>query len=162
MSAAAFQNLGAALHAADQFAEAETAYRKALELTPQRSSMHAYLSLILAAQGRGEEALAEALREPEETYRLWALGIVHHAMSDRAKSDAALAELTEKYADDAAYQVAEVHGARGEVDAAFTWLDRAYAQRDAGLPDTRTSPHLRGLRGDPRWGVFLKRLGHDA
>ena len=73
------------------------------------------------------------MREPEEAFRLWALAIVHHALGRATESDEALRELIEKYAEDGAYQIAEVHAVRGEADAAFEWLERAYAQRDSGL-----------------------------
>ena len=115
--------------------------------------------MTLLAQGRGDEALVEAMREPNEAFRLWALAIVHHALGHRAESEAALRELIEKHSDTMAYQVAEVHAARGEADAAFEWLERAYAQRDGGLAGLRISPHLRSLHGDPRWGAFLKKMG---
>jgi hypothetical protein len=50
-------------------------------------------TLNLLAQGRGAEALAEVLREPEEWMRPWALAIIHHAEGHRAESDAALQAL---------------------------------------------------------------------
>jgi tetratricopeptide (TPR) repeat protein len=142
--------------------EAEAAYRKVLELAPQRSSTPSGISLVLLALDRGEEALAEALREPEEVYRLWALAIVRHDLGRGAESDEALRELIEKYADGGAYQIAEVHAARGEADAAFEWLDRAYAQRDGGLAEMKPSTRLRSLHGDPRWGAFLRKMGLEA
>jgi hypothetical protein len=80
-------------------------------------------------------------------------------MGRRAQSDEALRELIEKHGADSACQVAEVHGARGEADAAFDWLERAFAQRDPGLADVKPSPHLRSLHGDPRWDVLLEKLG---
>ena len=48
---------------------------------------------------------------------------------------------------------------RGEVDAAFEWLERAYVQRDPGLALIRLDTELRSLHGDPRWGAFLKKMG---
>src|SRR6266545_2898212 len=57
-------------------------------------------------------ALAEAMREPGEAYRLWVLAIVHEAMGNGEESVAALRELIEKYAKDSAYQVAEVQVVR--------------------------------------------------
>jgi tetratricopeptide (TPR) repeat protein len=162
LSPAAYNNLGIALHAAGRGAEAETAYRKALELAPLGSSTHSFLSLALAAQGRREKALAEAMREPNEVFRLWALGIVHHTMGHGAESEAALQALIDRYGEVAAYQVAEVHGVRGEADAAFELLERAYAQRDGGLTGLRTSQHLRSLHGDPRWGAFLKKMAFEG
>lgn len=52
-----------------------------------------------------------------------------------------------------------MHGARDEADAAFEWLERAYAQRDSGLAWLRTSLYFRSLHDDPRWGGFLKKMG---
>ena len=161
LSTTTYNNLGVALQSANRFAEAEEAYRKALELAAGRSGTRAYLSLSLLAQGRGEEALAEAAREPEESLRLWSLAIVHHAMGHGAESDAILRELIGKFGEGSAYQIAEACGARGETDTAFDWLERAYAQRDTGLTEIKTSLNLRPLHGDPRWGAFLSRMGFE-
>ena len=161
LSAIAYANLGFALHAADRFAEAAEAYRKALELVPQMIGLHANLSLALSALGRGEEAVLEAMREPEGAFRLWAVAIVHQALGRRAESDEALRNLIEGYSETTACQIADVHGARGEVDAAFEWLERAYAQRDTGLTEMKVLPNLRPLHGDPRWGAFMKKMGFE-
>jgi serine/threonine protein kinase/tetratricopeptide (TPR) repeat protein len=162
LSAPAYNNLGLALYAADHFPESEAAYRKALELAPQRIGTHAYLSLTLLVQGRGEEALKEAMRDPHEALRLWALGLVHHGMGHRAESEAALEELIAKRSGDWAAQIAEMHAVRGEADAAFAWLERAYAQRDAALAEVKRTPRFRSLHGDPRWGAFLKKMGFEG
>ena len=156
-----YHNLGMVLCAADCLEEAEAAYRKSLLLSPQRSATHAFLSQTLLAQRRGEEALTEAMGEPEEAFRLWALATVYHATGRRAESDDALSALTRTYANDAAFQIAEVHGARGEIDAAFTWLERAYSQRDGGLSEMKPSPLLRPLHADPRWNAFLRKVGFE-
>ncbi len=157
----AYHNLGFALEAADRFAEAEGACRKSLELAPQRALTRASLALFLLGQGRGDEALAEVTQEPDEGFRLYALAIIHDAMSQGTESDAALRELIEKHAEGAAFQVAEVQAARGAADAAFAWLERAYAQRDPGLTEMKPSPRLRSIHGDPRWGAFTKKMGFE-
>ncbi len=162
LSPQAHQSFGFVLQAAGRFAEAEAACRKALELAPQGARTRAYLALALAAQGRGEEALAEATREPDDAFRPWALSIVYHGAGHQEESDAAVKELIEKQSEEAAFQIAEVCGARGEVDRAFEWLERAYTQRDGGLVQMRASPHLRALHGDPRWGAFLKKMGLEV
>jgi hypothetical protein len=38
-------------------------------------------------------------------------------------------------------------------------LERAYVQRDPGLSEMKTSPRLRSLHDDQRWGAFLKKMG---
>ena len=162
LSAIAAHNLAWALYASGRMPEAEMACRRSLELGPQRVATRTLLSMILLAQHRGEEAIAEAMREPEEVFRLWALAIVHHALGHRAESDAALHELIAKDADRAAFQIAEVQGARGEVDAAFRWLERANEQKDSGLTAVKLSPYLRSLHGDQRWRTFLKKMGLEG
>jgi eukaryotic-like serine/threonine-protein kinase len=162
LSAVAYHRLGIALHDAGCFAEAEGAYRKALELAPNRIVARAALSVSLLAQGRGEEALAEALREPDVAFRHWALAIVHHALGHRVESDAALRELIAKRSEEAACQIAEVYGARGEADKTFEWLERAFTQRDAGIIDATASQHLRSLHGDPRWQELQNKLGREG
>ena len=159
LSASAYFFLGLIYWTAARFTEAETALRKSLELAPLGAVTRTWLSIALLQQGRGEEALAEALREPEAWGRLFASAVIHHAAGHRAESDAALRELAEKYGGEAAYQVAQVHGARGEADLAFDWLERAFTQRDAGIFWTKVDPLLRSLRTDPRWSVFLRKLG---
>jgi hypothetical protein len=44
--------------------------------------------------------------------------MVHHALGHRNASDRAVLEI-ETFADGGSFQIAEVHGARGEVDQAF-------------------------------------------
>ena len=159
LRAAGYNNLGAAFDASDRLAEAEAAYRQALELAPQASGWRTHLALNLRAQGRCDEALAEASRDPHEVLRLAAIAIIEHTGGRRAESDAAVQELIAKYQDDCAYQVAEVYCARGEADLAFDWLERAYVQLDNGLTEMKIRPLFRSLHADPRWSAFLRKMG---
>ena len=58
-----------------------------------------------------------------------------------------------------AYLNAQANAYCGNVDQAFEWLERAYAQRNAGLCQIKLQPLLRNLHGDPRWPPFLKKMG---
>jgi hypothetical protein len=75
------------------------------------------------------------------------------------EADAALARLTEGFADTAAYLIAEVYAYRGDKDRAFEWLERARRQRDGSLGFMRCDPFLANLREDPRWNSFLHTMG---
>jgi serine/threonine-protein kinase len=161
LSSAAHNVLGLALYRAERFAEAEQAYRKALELAPQRATTHGHLALALLARGQVAQALAEAAAEPALWNRLYTQAILHHALGNRAESNQALEDLIAAHGEDSAAQIAEVHGARGEVDAAFEWIERAYAQADPGLSEIKACAHMRSLHGDPRWGAVLKKLGFE-
>ena len=51
--------------------------------------------------------------------------------------------------------LAEVHAFRGETDAAFTWLERARAQKDVELSYIKGQPFLASLVMDPRYRELL-------
>jgi Flp pilus assembly protein TadD len=117
---------------------------------------------VLGGLGRKEEALAEALKEPAAWARLFALGVLHHQAGREEESRQALRSLIEIGANDAAYQIAVVHAVRGEKDAAFEWLERAFAQRDSGLAFMRGHAQLGSLHDDPRWRPFLAKMGFPS
>ena len=75
------------------------------------------------------------------------------------ESTEALRELTALHARDAGFQIAQIHAARGETDAAFEWLERAFAERDVGMSWTKFEPTFVVLHDDPRWAALLVRLG---
>ena len=82
---------------------------------------------------------------------------VYWALGRRSESDAALAALERGFADRRAYEIAAGHACRGEVDAGFTWLDRAYQQSKGSLGLLRSDALLRNLRGDPRFDALLRK-----
>ena len=159
LSASAYFFLGMSYWSAKQPVNAVAALRKSLELAPQGAATRCWLSITLLQQGLTEEALVEALREPEEWGRLFACAVIQHAAGRQSESDEALRELTAKWSEEGAYQIAQAHGARGESDPAFEWLERAFAQRDAGIFWTKVDPLLQSLHADSRWDPFLRKLG---
>lgn len=147
---------------AGQFSDAESAFRKALEISPEGVAFRFLLAMDLHDQGRREESLAEALREPAEWARLCGLAIIHHAAGHRTESDETLQELIKTGAGNSDYQIAQVYAERGESDAAFEWLERAYANRDSGLGVMKPSRRFRSLHADPRWAPLLMKMGLDG
>ena len=82
----------------------------------------------------------------------------YHALGREQDSKSALANLIAKYNIYAAYQIAEVYAYRGESDKSFAWLERAYKQRDTGLPTLNTDPLLKNLHHDQRYTELLKKM----
>ena len=161
LSSATYLNLGLNLYAAGEARESEAAFRQSLEFASEGTVAHAGLALALAVQGRKEEALVEARKEPEELVRLYVLAILHATFGQRPEAEETLRDLIDGHAEHAATQVAEVCAVRGERDRGFEWLERAYAERDGGLTEIKASPHLRSLHQDPRWNRFLERMGFN-
>jgi TolB-like protein/DNA-binding winged helix-turn-helix (wHTH) protein len=150
--------LGYVLYMAARYDEARASLRKALDLNPQADFAHANLSKILLAEGKPRPALAEIEKEPTDWEKFTDQALIYHALGREQDSNAALTQLIAKHGADSAYQIAEVYAFRGEIDQAFEWLERAYKQRDTGLPDTKVDPLFKNLRHDPRYTGLLKRM----
>jgi hypothetical protein len=109
-------------------------------------------------QGRPQDALTEIELETATPYRLQHYAIAYHALGREKESDAVLRELIEKHHAIAAFQIAGAYALRNQPNEAFEWLDRAFAQRDSGLVETKVHPFLKNLHDDPRFAAFLKKL----
>jgi TolB-like protein/Flp pilus assembly protein TadD len=151
-------DLAYALVSARRPEESAAVIRKLLQLNPSYASSGFNLALALLLIGRYPEALVAAQSEPDEGYRLCILPITYWAVGRRAESDQTLLQLKEKSATVDAYNIAEVHAWRGEADAAFEWLDRAYRQHDGGMSEVRIDPLLQHLHGDARYPALLVKM----
>ena len=49
----------------------------------------------------------------------------------------------------------------GDLDRAFEWLERAYAERDMAMVHLDTDPYFDPLRADPRFADLRSRMGLD-
>jgi Tetratricopeptide repeat len=151
-------DLGYLLYLAGRYDEAQAALQKALDLNPQLAFAHADLGRILIAEERPQQALAEVEKEPNDWEKLTDQALVYHALGREQDSNAALAELIAKHDTDWAYQIAVVYAFRGQLDKSFEWLERAYKQRDPGLPGLKTDPLLKNVGRDPRFTELLKKM----
>ena len=96
-----------------------------------------------------------------ESRKLWVLSLAFHDLGQAGESDAALTALKEGYADSAAAFIAEVHAWRGEIDAAFEWLDRAFDESQYMWGSLIWDPAFKNLHADPRWEVFRTKEGRS-
>src|SRR5882724_3256322 len=147
------------LAATKRFAEARAEFPRVVELNPAAPWAHAGLGLSYLLENKFEEAATEAQADAGEWCRLLIVSCARWGQKRVQESDAALAELTAKDSETAAYQIAEAYAYRGDKDHAFEWLERARRQRDPGLAGLRRDPLLPNLRDDPRWNVFLHTMG---
>ncbi len=159
LSGAVWHNLGLISHTAGAFDDAAAAFRKAIELSPKRLVSHAILATVLLDTGLEAEARAEAMLEPDDFWKTWALAIIHSRSGTKDEADRLFDELEKAYIAGDAFQLAEVSAVRGETDKAFGWLDQALKERDPGITHARVSTHLRPLYNDPRWEALTKKLG---
>ena len=159
MEAIGFSQLGIAYQQAGRLDASIEASRRALALEPGQPVTQFIIATSCLLKGDAKTAQAEIGKEPFEPFRLFGEAMIEHTLGNRAKSDAALAELVAKYDKDAAYNIAYVEAWRGNVDSAFAWLDKAVDYKDSGLPMIVVEPLFRNLHADPRWAALLQRLG---
>jgi len=157
-----YMYLAQVLRDVGRYDEAHVALGKALELNPNQIMVHEVRGEVYLAQGRPVQALAEMEKEPESIYRDLGRALAYHTLAQPQASDAALAHLISQYQNDGAYQIAQMYGYRGDVDQAFAWLDRAYAQHDPGLEWIKTDLKFRSIRKDPRFAQLLRKLNLPA
>jgi TolB-like protein/tetratricopeptide (TPR) repeat protein len=141
----------------DRLAEAETAIRRALELSPTYTYGPYALGLVLLARNQPQAALEAFLKEPSDGGRLNGSAMAYFTIGRKADSDAALAQsLKRKIMFPSG--IAAVYAYRGESDEAFKWLDRAYAEKDPLLYAIKYRTEFDKLHDDPRYGAFLKKM----
>jgi adenylate cyclase len=154
-----WDNLGSYLVSSGQFAAARQAISRALELNPEAIPISYGLGRLELLDGHAQEAHTVFRRIGFEPIRQSGSAMAEYTLGHTKESQQALDELAAKYAQNSAYQIAEVYAWRGETDHAFEWLQRAYAQHDDGLSSIKYDPLFATLRADARYAALLKKLG---
>ncbi|TPE58789.1 TIR domain-containing protein [Sandaracinobacter neustonicus] len=131
----------------------------ALEINPQRSSLHGDIGNALVQLNRLDEAEAAFAKEKNGLLALPGRAIVAARRGDMAASNAALAQLLRDHGDNGFYQQAQVLAQQGRKADALDALEKAHAAGDSGLVTLDVDPYLAPLRGDPRFGKLLATIG---
>jgi serine/threonine protein kinase/Tfp pilus assembly protein PilF len=139
--------------------EAERAIRRAIELQPAAAAYHQRLAIIEIQRGHAQAALAAAQGEPPGVWQEIALALARQIGGDRSAADAALSTLIEKDGENSAYQIAEVYALRNDAKKTFEWLDRAWTNRDGGIPELLFDPFILRYKDDPRFAAFCRKVG---
>ena len=153
-----YRNLAGARHAAGQYAAAEDAYHKVLELNPNEYGIHFSVGALMLSSSRASEALAEFERADDIESRLQGRALALYALGRKAEGDAAITALESAYGDTAPYDIAQVRAFRGENALAFAALGRVRGPNLGSFWTVKTDPLLKNLHSDPRFAVFLKTM----
>ena len=139
---------------------------RVLEIDPRHLLAGEFLAGVYLKRGDVEQFLAENLRRA----RLFGVPEAGVERLTRLAADMQQAYAADGHAGLArcmlrlippeaiALQRAVLHGAAGELDAAFEHLDQALDLRDPGLAYLGVAPQWDTLRGDPRFADRLKRM----
>lgn len=159
VNAVGYFNLGGSYLFAGRYNDAIEAFQTALRLSPNRIGGYYQLGIAELLAGNAAQSLETMQREPMEVLGLIGTVMAQHAMGDRDAADRILAEVIDKYAEDAAYNIAYVLAYRGQSEGAFEWLHKAVTSGDPGLADIVADPLFANLHSDRRWLPFLESIG---
>jgi DNA-binding winged helix-turn-helix (wHTH) protein/Flp pilus assembly protein TadD len=147
-----------------QYDEASKQLQSVLSMNQDFAAAHLWLGRTYQQMGRFEDALAE-FRAVENSVRDWpvavaARGSVEAASGRSDRAEVVLADLkelaTRRFV--TAYGMALVYAGIGDSDGAFTWLDKAFAERSNWLVWLRLDPRFDPLRSDSRFTELLDRI----
>ncbi|PYV72272.1 MAG: serine/threonine protein kinase [Acidobacteria bacterium] len=160
-------NLAEAYIYAREFAQSIEQSKKVLEIDPTFANAHFHLGLAYSLVGKYDLGLEEFEKGARLNNDSDALAVTEVAKREYAKSGyrgalkrfAALEEEQARriYIDPA--WIASRHAELGEKDLAFTWLEKAYAEKSGFLLYIKVLPRFDSLRSDPRYAELLKRMG---
>jgi adenylate cyclase len=152
-----YWDIGAAYHRLGVLDQAAAAYRHLIEIHPTKAGAHFRYGLVLLSQHEPQAALEQFERD-EPWYREAGVPLALDALGRHCDADRALAIVERNWGSGMAYQISYIYAARGDVDRAVAWLERAYRQHDAGLLTIARDPMLRSLTGNPGFKALLRRL----
>ena len=159
LNSSAYCYLGLPHEALGNSVIAERATRQAFRISPEAIAHRYFLCMVLTTQRRFDEAIEIARGDGTEWSRLSGLAFIYRAAGQVAESDPHLKALIEKYGDITAMQVAIAYAVAGEAEAAFRWLEHAYATSDAGRTFLLAwAHHFKALHSDPRWATLVKKM----
>jgi DNA-binding winged helix-turn-helix (wHTH) protein/TolB-like protein/tetratricopeptide (TPR) repeat protein len=136
--------------------------QQVLALDERADNARGFLIRNLIATGEHERALAELDKGPlqmpgSHAFRAQALAGAGRRDEAFAERDRVLALSAQRYV--AAFDIALIHAALGDHEAAFDWLERAMQDRSTLLVFLAREPMLEALHADPRFQALVDRVG---
>jgi TolB-like protein/Tfp pilus assembly protein PilF len=161
-------DLGVVRYNRRQFDEAVEQLQRTVEMDSSFAPAHMALGWTYLARQEYDEAIAEfhTMHRAAGHFPRGAglLGQAYALAGQRGKALEELRSLTELSARGLyvpAIAFATIHGALGNMDEAFEWMDKAVDERDASLPFLKIGPGFDPLRGDPRFDELVRRVGME-
>ena len=142
-----------------RFDEALAAYNKVLVLNPEYLSIHLDIATTYLRMDRPERALTEMIGLPDSGRLRRLRSTALFDLGRFAEAQAILDELLESPSWQSPFRTAAMYAWRGENDDAFEWLEVALEIRQPSLSSILWYGAFARLSDDPRYPVFLEKMG---
>ena len=153
--------LGTTYWALGKLEEEERIYRRILELYPDSPShsVKSWLAATLTRQGKPEEGLQYLIFDSENRWQRAMSAIVLHSLGRHEEERPIRQNMIDEYSQTWAFGIVLTYAWHGDLDKAYEWLDIAFEQKDAYMPQLIYNPWLAPLHDDPRWEKILDKMG---
>jgi len=158
--------LAGRLLAGGRYDEALRQVQQTLELDDHFAPAHQTLGWVYLHSGKQNDAIREfqnalELAGAADTDIQVDLGFAYAVSGRPDEARRILANLQQLHQQGIvpAASLATLHGALGESNEAFAWLEKAYRERDPQLTYLKAGRRFEPLRKDPRFGQFVHRVG---
>jgi TolB-like protein/Tfp pilus assembly protein PilF len=146
--------------AGGRYDDALEKYHQVLALNPEYPWVHLGITLTNLLQGNPERALTHLRKASPDSPGYHSIkAAVLVALGEEIEAQAVAKEFLEESAQEAPLEMAIFFANQGDNDEAFKWLEEALEQRSRGLSQILWNDALYPLENDPRYPVFLEKLG---
>jgi eukaryotic-like serine/threonine-protein kinase len=157
-------DIGEQFYRQRRYGEALEQFQKSLEMDSEFGMANYWMQRTLLEVGRVPETIAalEESRTEESEYGNIALLAIAYARAGRNEEAQRIFRDLQEASDTRyvpPYHLAMIAANLGEVERAFSCLDKAYQERSGWLPWLKQDPLADSLRGDTRFGDLLERVG---
>ena len=150
--------LASAYFAAGRLDDARDGFELVLSLSPERIGAQYHLGAVSLLKDEPSAALAYFERESDDEYRTRGSALAYYKLGRETEFQTALSELKEHWGGIWPSSVAEVYAWSGDMDAAFTWLEKDL-EINGSLRGQGANPFLANLHQDARWQPLLEKSG---
>ncbi len=159
LSLSTLRALGSRYANIGRYDDALKTFNRLKAINPQFPGINFQISQVYLFKGEPETALAEIEKGPHERIYPYAKATALSTMGKEEEAQAIINKLVQDPDHILHFPMASIFAWRGENDLAFEWLEKAYQQRPGNLVFFLRNPWFKNLENDPRYLVFVEKLG---
>jgi len=162
----AWDTLGKLYKSLGRYQDAVAAYKKAIEIAPEREVYYYYLGLLYSVEQQNDDAVQAFLivlrKNPDYILAHSALAGVYHRMGLENKANHHIATALPKMNNESAYNRACFYAICGEKELAFEFLRLALKNQDTTIEWIKSDPDLDPIRSDQRYQEMISEKDQSA
>jgi tetratricopeptide (TPR) repeat protein len=142
-----------------RFDEALEAFNRVLDIHPGYPALHTFLAWTYLLKGDAETALIEINKDPGFRFNAFVKVNILSTLGREAEAQVMIKQLLEGPADLEPLVMAATYAWRGENDPAFEWFEKARLNSTVSFANFLGDPWFKNLVSDPRYPLFLEKIG---